>query len=60
MTNHDQILDTLGGTTAVAKLIGAPVSTVHSWRKKGIPAWRIDQLKLKALANDLPWPGEAA
>lgn len=39
------MIDELGGTTAVARAIGAPVSTVHSWRKNGIPHWRKDALQ---------------
>lgn len=42
MTNHIAMIDHLGGTTATAKAIGVPISTVHSWRLAGkIPAWRL-------------------
>ncbi|MBB4618985.1 carph-isopro domain-containing protein [Sphingomonas abaci] len=40
------MIDALGGTTAVARLATTPVSTVHSWRKNGIPASRLAHLKL--------------
>lgn len=43
-----EVIDTLGGTSAVAKLIDAPTSTVFSWRKIGIPPSRLAHLKLIA------------
>lgn len=42
------VIDALGGTSAVAKLIDAPTSTVFSWRKIGIPQSRLAHLKLAA------------
>lgn len=42
------IIDNFGGTTKVAKLLDAPISTVHSWRKNGIPPSRLAHLKLAA------------
>ena len=52
----DSVLDHLGGTSAVAKLIEAPTSTVHSWRKNGIPQSRMAHLRLaaRAIGNPLP------
>ena len=55
-TEPDMIIDGLGGTSAVAKMMTAPVSTVHSWRKNGIPPSRLAHLKLVAQAEGLPWP----
>jgi hypothetical protein len=57
-TYEDQVIDALGGTTAVATAIEAPTSTVHSWRKNGIPSSRLAHLKLIAqqLGVDLPEP----
>jgi len=43
-------METLGGTTSVATLIKAPVSTVHSWKRKGITEARLDHLRLAAAA----------
>jgi hypothetical protein len=40
------LIDALGGTTAVARMTDAPVSTVHSWRKNGIPRSRLAHLRL--------------
>ena len=56
MTYADQVIDALGGTTEVARLIEAPTSTVHSWRKIGIPPSRLAHLKLVAaqLGKELP------
>jgi hypothetical protein len=42
------VIDALGGTTEVAKATGAPTSTVHSWRKIGIPKSRLAHLQLIA------------
>lgn len=57
-TTADMIIDALGGTTAVARLISAPLSTVHSWRRIGIPASRLAHLKLAAHAAGkvVHWP----
>jgi hypothetical protein len=52
-TVADHIIDAAGGTTKVATLTKAPLSTVHSWRKIGIPSSRFDHLKLAAAAADL-------
>jgi hypothetical protein len=53
-TVADRIIDALGGTTAVSRLTDAPTSTVHSWRKKGIPPSRLSHLKLIAANQCLP------
>lgn len=46
------IIQILGGDTAVARAIGAPLSTVNSWKRFNfIPEWR--QPKLLELANQL-------
>jgi hypothetical protein len=52
----DIVLDHLGGTSAVAKLIEAPTSTVHSWRKNGIPQSRMAHLRLAAKDAGLELP----
>lgn len=54
----ETIIDGLGGTSAVARLIEAPVSTVHSWRKIGIPPSRLAHLKLAAAAKGVEWPAQ--
>lgn len=48
------IINELGGTTAVAKLTEAPLSTVHSWRKNGIPPSRLAHMKLAAQVAGKP------
>lgn len=54
MTAAD-IIQKLGSDTAVAKAIGAPLSTVNSWKRWNfIPEWR--QPKLLELANQLNAP----
>jgi hypothetical protein len=54
------VIDHLGGTSAVAKLIEAPISTVHSWRSIGIPASRMAHLRLAAKAAGTPLPADLA
>ena len=58
-TFADRVIDALGGTSAVAKRIGAPTSTVHSWRKIGIPSSRFEHLKLLAQVEGVELPGDA-
>jgi len=51
---HDascHLIDALGGTSEVAKLIRTPMTTVHSWRKTGIPEPRLDHIRLAAEAR---------
>jgi hypothetical protein len=57
-TYADQVIDALGGTSAVAKAIEAPTSTVHSWRSIGIPSSRLAHLRLlaKEMGIELPEP----
>jgi hypothetical protein len=57
-----QVIDSLGGTSAVAKAIEAPTSTVHSWRFIGIPPSRFAHLRLlaKEPGIELPDPPVAA
>jgi hypothetical protein len=51
MTASD-IIDRFGGTSAVAQLLDAPVSTVHSWRiKNSIPEWRQEKILQLAVAK---------
>lgn len=54
------VIDHLGGTSAVAKLIEAPVSTVHSWRSIGIPKSRLAHLRLVAKDAGSPLPEDLA
>jgi aspartate carbamoyltransferase catalytic subunit len=56
----NRFIDALGGTSAVARLINAPISTVHSWRSIGIPQSRLAHLRLVALSEGRPPPDEAA
>jgi hypothetical protein len=49
----DALIDALGGTTAVSRLTDAPLSTVHSWRKNGIPRSRLSHLRLAVFAKGI-------
>ena len=42
--NHAELIDELGGTTTVARLLGIKPPSVHEWRSKGIPSDRLIQL----------------
>lgn len=42
------LIQTLGGTTAVSRMTFAPISTVQSWKKNGIPGSRLAHLRLVA------------
>lgn len=33
----------------LSKILGIPSSTIYSWRKSGIPSWRVEQIKAAAL-----------
>lgn len=59
-TYADKVIDAFGGTSVVARLIDAPVSTVHSWRRIGIPASRLAHLKLVAQVENVALPEERA
>eukprot|EP01037_Dinobryon_pediforme_P018032 gene18032-18269_t len=59
-TDANAIIDHLGGTSAVARMIKAPTSTVHSWRSKGIPPSRLEHLRLLAQVQGITLPDEAA
>ena len=53
-TVADRIIDSMGGTTAVSRLTETPLSTVHSWRKNGIPRSRLAHLRLVGHELDPP------
>jgi len=40
MLTSDSAITALGGTTVVAKHFGVPLSTVSTWRARGIPPRR--------------------
>ncbi|MDN4632293.1 hypothetical protein QCD71_12265 [Sphingomonas sp. PsM26] len=44
----NKIIDALGGTTVVSRMTETSPSTVHSWRKNGIPRSRLAHLRLAA------------
>lgn len=52
-TPADTLIDALGGTSAVAGMVKCPTSTVHSWRRDGIPESRFDHMRLAAKEQEL-------
>ncbi len=49
MDTVSAILKELGGSSAVSKATGIPITTVHSWKRSGfVPRWRIPALVLMA------------
>ena len=55
-TLSDKIINALGGTTKTARLLEAPISTVHSWRHIGIPNSRMAHIKLVAKSVGIKLP----
>ena len=55
-TLSDKIINALGGTTKTARLLEAPISTVHSWRHIGIPNSRMAHIKLVAKSEGIKLP----
>lgn len=41
-----EIIDKFGGTSALSKLTGISTSTIHSWRKNGIPEGRMSHIRM--------------
>ncbi len=70
------LIDALGGTSAVARMTKTATSTVHSWRTIGITESRMDHIRLAAkeagidvplhhetdlgVSDDLASPGKSA
>jgi len=52
------VLAHLGGTSATARLIETPVSTVHSWKESGIPPARLAHIRLAAKTVGKPLPDD--
>jgi hypothetical protein len=45
MATVPEIIDDLGGATAISNETGIPLTTVHSWKRaKFVPRWRISPL----------------
>ena len=58
-TPASQLIDAFGGTSKTARIAGLPISTVHSWRRNGIPQSRLSHLGLVAQTEKLPINFEA-
>lgn len=55
MKTAGDIIEALGGATAVARKIGSPITTVHGWKRSGVvPAWRIPALVTLAKKSGTP------
>lgn len=49
------LIERLGGTSAVARRLSEPVSTVQSWKTKNrIPRWRMKQVQALLDTPDQP------
>lgn len=48
-----ELIDGLGGTGAVAKLLEVEDSTVSTWRVRGLPAWACRPLEEAAKQTEL-------
>jgi DNA-binding transcriptional regulator YdaS (Cro superfamily) len=49
--NPSTLIDALGGTSALARLLNVRPQSVHSWRTDGIPSARIQTLQALAMAR---------
>jgi hypothetical protein len=59
MATVSEIIEALGGATAIARAIDVPVTTAHSWKRANyVPAWRVPALL--TLAKKLGKPITAA
>lgn len=57
MSIIDSIFETLDGPTTIARTMGEPIQTVHSWKaKQSIPPWRRPQVldAARRLEKELP------
>jgi hypothetical protein len=45
-----QLIDALGGTSAVADAFGVQDNTISTWRTRGFPAWACIRFREAALA----------
>lgn len=56
-----RVIEALGGTAEVARLCKIDMAAVSQWKKKGIPSYRVDFLKLARpdAFQGLDNPGEA-
>ena len=57
MITDDEIIDSLGGSSAVAELCEVTVGAVSQWRTDGIPKARL--MFLKAIRPDLFRPSKS-
>lgn len=40
----EKLIETLGGSSAIATELGLPQNTVSNWRARGFPAWALGRL----------------
>lgn len=53
ITTASQLIDALGGTSAVAAVFGVQDNTISTWRARGFPAWACARLRETAVAAAL-------
>lgn len=49
-----------GGVKATSDKLGVPITTVSSWNRKGIPAWRLSAIREVALRHAVKLPEQVA
>lgn len=55
MDKVSDIIEALGGTTAVARAIDVPVTTAHAWKRaEFVPSWRVPALVALAKKKGKP------
>lgn len=61
MSDLVDLIDALGGVSALARDMGVPVQTVHSWKAaERVPQWRLDALRTAAERKGVSLPREFA
>ncbi len=61
--NHSQLIDSLGGVSAVARMTGVSPPTAHAYRHRGIPPERCPAIEratqgavaVETLRSDVQW-----
>lgn len=53
ITTASQLIDALGGTSALADTFGVQDNTISTWRNRGFPAWACGRLREAASSAGL-------
>lgn len=54
------VIEAFGGLAATKAALGRPKTTIHAWKKNGIPDWRWAEVKAAAKREGIKLPKAAA